>query len=282
MELAEPDGLIHHRFQVETGLALHAVERPGAGEPIFLLHGIWGTWRSWLPLLHRDEGNLITRPLLAVDFRGHGFSDKPAVGFTLADYASDLLALFNYLELDRATVVGHSLGALVALEITAASPDRICKLVLEEPTLPIPDRTENLQGFWEEFVEALFGLYLLKHEPHEVVVDELQRAAEELSREAAEEGAYSIARTADGVFAAAMDGKISTASFDHLGMPLAIPALVFQGERVEDRALGEEGVAMLRRILVDPVIVTLAETGHTVHNAQPDAYLRVLSEFLGY
>jgi pimeloyl-ACP methyl ester carboxylesterase len=280
MELAEPDGLIHHQYQVSTGLTLHAVERPGKGEPMFLLHGIWGTWRSWLPLLQAPTNGPLVRPLIALDLRGHGFSDKPQTGYTLSDYAADVVALFDSLGIEQATVIGHSLGSLVSLEIAATNADRICTLVLEEPTLPLPDRTDGLEGFWESFVEALFGLFLLKHEPHEVIVDELMVAAEGISREAAEEGAYSISHTSDGVFADVMEGKISTTSFDHLQQPLEIPTLIFQGSRSEDRALSDDGVEMLRRILAEPRIVTLPETGHTIHSSQPEAYQRALVEFL--
>src|SRR3954452_15207113 len=129
MELAEPDGLIHHQFQVATGLTLHAVERPGEGEPIFLLHGIWGTWRSWLPLLQAPAEGSLARPLIAMDLRGHGFSDKPQSGYTLRDYAADVVALFDSLGIEKATVIGHSLGSLVSLEIAATNTGRIQTLI---------------------------------------------------------------------------------------------------------------------------------------------------------
>src|SRR5215217_9286985 len=93
MELSEPTGLIHHHCHVSTGISLHVVEKPGHGRPILLLHGIWGMWRSWFALL--EEAPLHGRPTFAVDLRGHGFSDHPDTGYTLADYASDIIALID-------------------------------------------------------------------------------------------------------------------------------------------------------------------------------------------
>jgi pimeloyl-ACP methyl ester carboxylesterase len=280
MELAEPDGLIHRHCRVSTGLTLHVVERPGEGAPIILLHGIWGMWRSWLPLLECPSFDFIGRPVYAVDLRGHGFSDKPECGYTLPDYASDIIGLIDPIQSKQVTLVGHSLGALVSLEVATTVPDGIDKLVLEEPTIPIPERTDTLSGFWEEFVGALVGLYLLKREPHDVIVAELMRAAGNMSRDAAEEGAFSISHTADGVFGAVMEAEITTESFDHPERPLTIPSLIFQGARIEDRALSDEGVAILRRILEEPTIVTLPDTGHTPHGAQPEAFQRVLIDFI--
>ena len=77
-----------------------------------------------------------------------------------------------------------------------------------------------------------------------------------------------------------MEGKVSTSSFDCLQRPLEIPTLIFQGSRCEDRALSDDGVEMLRRILAEPRVVTLPESGHTIHSAQPEAYQRALVEFL--
>jgi pimeloyl-ACP methyl ester carboxylesterase len=280
MEFAEPAGLIHHHCRVSTGKCLHVVERPGQGRPILLLHGIWGMWRSWLAILEDPAPALLGRPAFAVDLRGHGFSDHPEAGYTLADYASDIIALINQLGSDQVTLIGHSLGALVSLEILATAPDLIDKVVLEEPPLPFPEENSPIEGFWQQFVEALIGFYFLKHEPREVIVAELLKAADWMTPELAEEGAYYIAHTADGVFTAVMKQEITLESIDRLARPLTIPALIFQGSNLEDRALSDRGVEMLREVLSDATVVSPPETGHIVHASAPDAFHQAVAAFL--
>jgi pimeloyl-ACP methyl ester carboxylesterase len=281
VKLTEPDGLIHHYCRVATGLTLHVVERPGEGAPVLLLHGVWGMWRSWNSMLSAEAPVRFSRPLLAVDLRGHGFSEKPETGYALEDYAADVIALIDQMPHQRVTLIGHSLGALVSLAVVSSIPERIDSVVLEEPTLPIPAGVDNLEGFWEDFVEALFGLYLLKHEPRDIIVAELMRAAEGISSEAAEEGAFSIAQTADGVFSALMEGEISPSSIDRcVGRPIVTPTLVFQGAIEEERALSDAGVAMLRQVLANPTLVIVPETGHTVHSVRPEEFQRLVVDFL--
>jgi pimeloyl-ACP methyl ester carboxylesterase len=280
MELAEPAGLLHHHCRVSTGITLHMVERPGHGRPILLLHGIWGMWRTWISLLEEPPPALARRPIYAVDFRGHGFSDHPESGYTLADYAADIIALADQLATEQFTLVGHSLGALVALEIAATVPERIDKLVLEEPPLPIPEEGEEIEGFWQEFVEALIGFYFLKHESHEVIVEELLNAADWMTRELAETGAFFVSHTADGVFTAVMRQEVTIDTFAQLEQPLPMPALIFQGTLLEQRALADRGVEMLRRILLHPKEVALLETGHIVHSSAPCAFNDEVAAFL--
>jgi pimeloyl-ACP methyl ester carboxylesterase len=280
LEPAEPAGLIHHHCRVSTGVSLHVVERPGQGRPILLLHGIWGMWRSWLAILEDPAPALLGRPTFAIDLRGHGFSDHPETSYTLAAYASDIIAMIDHLGADQITLIGHSLGAMVSLEIVATASDRIDKVVLEEPPLPFPEENAPIEGFWQQFVEALIGFYFLKHEPREVIVAELMRAADWMTPELAEEGAFYIAHTADGVFTAVMRQEITLESIDRLERPLPTPALIFQGSVFEDRALSDRGVAMLREILPNATVVSPPETGHIVHASAPDEFQQAVAAFL--
>jgi pimeloyl-ACP methyl ester carboxylesterase len=280
MDLAEPAGLIHHRCCVSTGVKLHVVERPGQGRPILLLHGIWGMWRTWLSILDEPAPALVGRPTFAIDLRGHGFSDHPDTGYTLADYASDIIGLIDQLGVDQISLIGHSLGAIISLELIAKAPHRFDKIVLEEPPLPFPDENTPIEGFWQQFVEALIGFYILKHEPHEVIVAELMKAADWMTLELADEGAYYVSHTADGVFTAVMREEITLDSIECLAQPLPMPALIFQGSNLDDRALNDCGVAMLRKLLPNASVVTLPDTGHIVHASSPDAFQQAVVAFL--
>jgi pimeloyl-ACP methyl ester carboxylesterase len=99
----------------------------GAGPALLLLHGIGDssdTWRALLPTLAR------THTVIAPDLLGHGRSDKPRADYSVAGYANAMRDLLSVLGIDRATVVGHSLGGGVAMQFAYQYPERCERLVL--------------------------------------------------------------------------------------------------------------------------------------------------------
>jgi pimeloyl-ACP methyl ester carboxylesterase len=91
------------------------------------LHGwpdSWFTFSRVLPLLPA------TLRAIAFDQRGFGESDKPQSGYAIADLATDAVALLDALDIERATLVGHSYGTFVARQIAALQPQRVTSLVL--------------------------------------------------------------------------------------------------------------------------------------------------------
>src|SRR5690349_11860730 len=75
----------HHTISA-NGLRIHYVEVDGPGRPMLLLHGIGMDWRVWQAISRRLAPNF---HLYMLDLRGHGQSDKPARGYSLAHYAAD-------------------------------------------------------------------------------------------------------------------------------------------------------------------------------------------------
>src|SRR3989442_285573 len=75
--------------------------------------------------------------LVAYDLRGRGDSDKPASGYSLATHGDDLRGLLDHLGLERATLMGHSLGAHIAVRFAARHPERVARLVLFDGGLDV-------------------------------------------------------------------------------------------------------------------------------------------------
>ncbi len=99
----------------------------GEGPPILLIHGIAGRSEQWLDSMHLlAEKNTVVAP----DLLGHGRSAKPRGDYSLGAYASGLRDLLVTLDLNKATVVGHSLGGGIALQFSYQFPERTGRLVL--------------------------------------------------------------------------------------------------------------------------------------------------------
>jgi pimeloyl-ACP methyl ester carboxylesterase len=99
----------------------------GSGPAVLLLHGIGDnadTWRAVIPELAKDH------TVIAPDFLGHGRSDRPRADYSVAAYANGMRDLLSVLNVDRATVVGHSLGGGVAMQFAYQFPERCERLVL--------------------------------------------------------------------------------------------------------------------------------------------------------
>jgi pimeloyl-ACP methyl ester carboxylesterase len=99
----------------------------GEGPVILLIHGMAGssrTWREVMPLLARDF------TVLAPDLLGHGESAKPMGDYSLGAYASGLRDVLGVLGIERATVVGQSLGGGVAMQLAYQHPEIAERLVL--------------------------------------------------------------------------------------------------------------------------------------------------------
>ena len=98
----------------------------GAGEPLVLVHGVGMGKEIWAPQIAAFSQDY---QVIAYDMLGHGDSALPSADVTLRDYADQLARLLDHLGITAANVVGHSMGALVALEFALAYPQRVLRVV---------------------------------------------------------------------------------------------------------------------------------------------------------
>jgi pimeloyl-ACP methyl ester carboxylesterase len=263
----DPAGLVQRFVNVGTGVTLNVVERPGEGPPVICLHGIWDWWRYWRPLVPEGPGSFAGRPLLMLDLRGHGDSSKPETGYTRADYAADIVALITEQGYGRVTIVGHSLGSMTALLTAARIPERVESLVLEDPPLPVSVGPN----------EAFRGVYEMRQQRFEQIVEDFTVWRPWVSHEQAEESATCLLNTADGVFQASLTGASDGIPVPTPGVVIDAPALVIQAGNPEQRAFGASGEALLRPVLPQLRVETIPDTSHTVLRDAPDAYRALLA-----
>jgi pimeloyl-ACP methyl ester carboxylesterase len=101
--------------------------RAGEGPPIVLIHGITGRSHQWEPAIDLLAAE---HEVLAPDLLGHGESAKPRGDYSLGAYASAVRDTMVALGLERATIVGHSLGGGIAMQFAYQFPERCERLVL--------------------------------------------------------------------------------------------------------------------------------------------------------
>lgn len=123
---------------------------PDGRVPVLLVPGYGDSWRFWLPLFPYFPDSL---RVFALSPRGHGTSDAPATGYTVADNAEDLARVLDAVHVTKAIVVGHSSGGYVARQFAVDHPDRVQALALVGSPLSLHGRrapfsalVESMQG----------------------------------------------------------------------------------------------------------------------------------------
>lgn len=116
-----------------NGVTLH-YEVEGCGQPVLLIHGHTLDLTIW---------NDLTVPLIAAgcqvirfDLRGHGRSDRPEKDYRISDHAMDALSILDHANVDRAAVIGYSIGGGIALVMALTDPLRVDRLGLMSPVMP--------------------------------------------------------------------------------------------------------------------------------------------------
>ncbi len=136
---------VHDEFLIADDVTLRWVQWGEQGKQIICVHGITANaffFQSLADDLSSDY------QVFAYDLRGRGDSDKPEDGYSVPIHAADLAALIDELGLDRPIIIGHSLGALIALYFAAHYPEKLSKLVLLDAGTPLPWNTPAEQPAW--------------------------------------------------------------------------------------------------------------------------------------
>ena len=126
-------------------------ETLGEGPPVVLLHGLSATRRNVV----QGSRALVKRGyrLISYDARGHGRS-APAPSYEYGDLVEDLAAVLAHLDLERAALVGSSMGAATAMAFALDEPDSVAALVQITPAYAGSPRTDDLEH-WDSLADAL-------------------------------------------------------------------------------------------------------------------------------
>jgi non-heme chloroperoxidase len=138
--------------ELPTGVKLQYVERGDpSGAAVLLLHGLADSWRSFERLLPVLPESIHA---FAPTQRGHGDSDRPASGYRVRDFAADVAAFMDALQIEAAVVVGHSMGSAVAKRFAIDHPKRVRGLIVEGAWVSTPNN-EAIRELWDSKVSKL-------------------------------------------------------------------------------------------------------------------------------
>ncbi len=122
----EMDGEFEHKFVNVNGIRTHYVTE-GEGQPVILIHGLPETYYSWRKVIKPLAENF---KVYSIDTIGHGFTDKPATGYTVKELTDHVLGFIEALNMEKPVVVGHDWGGYIAWEIGVFHPERLKSLVV--------------------------------------------------------------------------------------------------------------------------------------------------------
>ena len=125
-------GRLRFRMVATRRARLSTIEA-GSGPAVVAIHGLGATKGSFLPTVTAMSGRF---RMIAVDLPGFGDSDKPVgARYDAQFFARALIDLLDSLEIDRAHLIGNSLGGRIALELGLVTPERVDRLALLAPSL---------------------------------------------------------------------------------------------------------------------------------------------------
>ncbi|MGH8994797.1 MAG: alpha/beta fold hydrolase [Acidimicrobiales bacterium] len=130
-----------------------AYQEAGTGDPpMVFIHGWTCDHTYFAPQFEHFKGS---HRVVAVDLRGHGTSDKPEGEYPMTLFAEDVAAVLGQLDVEGAVVVGHSMGALVTVQLARSHPALVSRAVLVDPApMAVPPEigallsqlTDNMEG----------------------------------------------------------------------------------------------------------------------------------------
>lgn len=250
-----------------SGVRLQYAEtgRPD-GEPIILLHGYTDSWFSYsriLPLLAPKYR------AISVTQRGHGDSDRPG-SYTPQDFAADVDGLMQALGIERATIVGHSMGSFIAQTVAIEYPARVKKLVLVgSATVAGNEGVLGLRDAVQTLTDPVPYDFAYDFQASTVFVpvpdDFLRTAVSESLKLPAQE------------WKDVLDGLIAMRNADRLD-EIQAPTRVIWGEQDGIFPRGEQDA--LIAAIPNATLSVYAATGHAPHWERPADFARELEKFV--
>jgi pimeloyl-ACP methyl ester carboxylesterase len=239
----------------------------GSTPPLVLIHGLGDSWRSFETVLSLVEPHV---GAYALTQRGHGDADRPTAGYRTDDLAADVAEFLDLVDIGRAVLVGHSMGASVAARVAVHHPERVAGLVMIG-AVARPAANPAIDEFMK-VVDSLTDPV----DPDFVADFQQGTAAQPVPEEFMAMAIAESAKLPAHVWQAAVLGFTQTDHLAGLGS-ITAPTLVLWGD--QDGFGPRDDQELLAASIPNAVLTVYVGTGHAVHWEQPE---RVVGDLVGF
>ena len=269
-----------------NGTTLSYLEREGGSEPFVLLHGITDSARTYEPLSDLISDRF---KVYALDFRGHGESDKPDALYDAEAYADDVRHFIRGLVGGPVLLEGHSLGGVVSVQVAATAPELVSGLILEDPPLYfVNDLNEIYRALFEGIVVMATTLQDGSQSPddwYQVMANAPdpysgKPGIETMGEERIRLRLESIGQMKPKALRDAIDGSLEWDT-DAVLAKIDCPVTLLWGDPAIGAVMTGEEVTRAVSILGSCEAVQAAGVGHLIHDQAPEVWLQAVNGWAG-
>ncbi len=253
----------------------------GQGHPIIVIHGLYGMSDNWLPFAKKIEQH---NKVYLLDVRNHGLSPHYQT-HTYNDICTDILQFFYKHQIEKATLLGHSMGGKAAMLFALQNPERISSLVVADIAPVNYKKTHSLQiQKHSKIINSLLNLPLDKIKNRTEAEQLLNSSIGDIRT--VRFLLKNLVKTKEG-YIWRLNIKVLQNSlkdilegFDSINLVPATsyPVLFLKGS--ESDYITVEGEKQIRRFFPFAKIITIKGAGHWLHAEKPDEFYEAVISFL--
>lgn len=245
----------------------------GQGEPVIILHGMFGTLDNWQTLAKKLAENYL---VYIVDLRNHGKSPHDDE-FSYKIMANDVKEFMEANWIFEAAVIGHSMGGKVAMQLAYEYPDMVTKLVV------VDIAPKKYVGNHQTIFEAMFALDLDTLESRTIADEQLATRIKEYGvRQFLLKNLHINKETAK--YSWKMNLPVIYEQYQHI-LDHTLSGEPYDGETIfvngaKSNYVNVEELPAYQKFFPHATIKTVADAGHWVHAEKPKELLVILNDFL--
>ena len=255
--------------ELNTGITIQYVEKGDpSGVPVLLLHGLSDSWHSFELVLPHLPASVRA---FALSQRGHGDSDRPETGYQVKDLAGDVKAFMDALDINKAVILGHSMGSAVAQRFVIEYPERALGLVVANAFYS-QARSPVLRELWDsvkEMDDPVNPEFVREFQESTIVRPVQESFFETIVQESLKLPARVWRALMEAAFQEDFSDKLQT---------IKVPALIIWGNRddITTRSDQEAQIAAIQ----NSQYAEYPDTGHAPHWEEPQRFASDLTTFV--